>query len=530
MTTNKNIENKLEELGQAIGSDESMVENVIRRINSKSIGTSSTLTAQNIWRIILKSPITKFSVAAVIVIAVLTGIHQFNGPLNGTTAAYAKVKEKIRNVPWIHISYTGYILDEMGNKKSEEGAYDTEIWYSFKSQIVIQKYPMGLIEYQDYANQKVHTYNPVSKRIVITALSNTKFPLEADTPWSWLERNIQRMMPFGGEVTRKTGKYNGQEVEVFEIVSTDTPGMASIRGKIFVDTGTSLPIAEERIYINTKIDKPQRIETGTFDYPEQGPKDIYAFDLPSDTPIVNSLPLPKWWDIKQVYQSHRWKAPEKYIAIVTSELSILDNPIEYVDICYTDGISLRQERHFLFMPGSVSAQWSKQAGEFGNTFDSILRSSQAYKAHGQISITLYQGQYYYSSRRDDIGTWERTKHKIEGRQLTRSDFWHTCPIREIGWPDIRGYADIVQNDYARNNKLIRVEVQQREFYLNPNRDYICQKKTNNNQETDVIEFSRTEAGKWYPKRTKGRGKSKTVYLETDPEFPEGIFDPNNLPK
>jgi len=484
----------------------------------------------NIWRIIMKSRITKLASAAVIVIAVLIGIHPFNSPLNGTTAAYAKVKEKIRNVPWIHISYTGYILDEMGNKKSEEGQLDTEIWYSFKSQIAIQKYPDGLIVYRNFANQKVHTYNPVSKRIVITALSSTKFPLEADTPWSWLERNIQRMMPFGGEVTRKKGKYNGQEVEVFEIVSTDTPGIASIRGKIFVDMSTSLPIAEERIYINTKTDKPQRIETGTFNYPEQGPKDIYALGLPGDTSTVNSLPLPEWEEINRAYQAHRWKAPDRYIVIVTSELSILGNPIEYVDICYTDGISLRQERHFLFIQGPVGVQWRKQAAEIGNTFDSILRWSQALKAHGNISITIYKGQYYYSSRRDDVGIWETTKHKIKGRQLTGSDFWNICPIADMGWPSIRGLIDIVQNDYARNNKLIRIEVQNSEFYLNPNRDYICQKKVKNNQETDVIEFRQTEAGQWYPKKTKGLGTSKTVYLVTDPEFPEGIFDPNNLPK
>ena len=27
-----------------------------------------------------------------------------------------------------------------------------------------------------------------------------------------------------------------------------------------------------------------------------------------------------------------------------------------------------------------------------------------------------------------------------------------------------------------------------------------------------------------------RKKTITVYLNTDPEFPDGIFDPNNLPK
>ncbi len=465
----------------------------------------------------------------VIIVAVLISVNPFNSSLNGTTAAYAKVKEAVRNVPWMHISYSGYILDEMGNKKSEEGELDTEIWYSFRSQIVIQKYHSGLIEYRDYNNQEVHTYNPASKRIVITALSGKKFPLEAATPWSWLERNIERITSFGGEVIRKQGQYNGQEVEVFEIVSTDRPGIASIRCKIFAEKETSLPIAEERIYINTKIDKPQRTETGTFDYPEQGPNDIYAIGLPRDTPIIDSLPLPTWWDIKRVYQTHRRKAPKKYIAIVTSELSILNTPVEYADIVYCDGINFREERHFLFRRGPVGEQWQQQKEDFGNTFDSILKWSQAQKAHGDISIFLYKEQHHYHSRRDE-GKWETTRQKIERRQPTTGDFWNICPITRLGWPDIRGYADVIQNEYARENKLICIEAQGKKFYLNPSRDYICHKKVNNYQVTDVIEYGQTKEGLWYPKRIEDFSKSNTIFLETDPEFPEGIFNPENLPK
>ena len=295
----------------------------------------------------------------------------------------------------MHISYTGgYLLDDAGNKLSKEGELDKEIWYSFKSKVVIYKYSSGRIDYRDYANQEFHAYNPVSKRIVITALSDKKFPLEADTPWIWLERNIERMISFGGEVTRKKGQYNGQDVDVFEIASTDRPGIASIRCKIFVDKETSLPIAEEKKYINTNTGKPQRIGTGTYDYPEQGPKDIYAIGLPSDTQTINSLPLPAWWDIKQAYQSYRRIAPEKYIAIVTSESSLRNNPVKHVDIVYCDGISWRKERHFLSRGGGfVGDQWQQQKDEFGNTFDSILKWSQAQKAHGDISISIYKGRY-----------------------------------------------------------------------------------------------------------------------------------------
>ena len=502
----------------------------IYKSQMKDEHTSRSVRIFKTGRTIMKSRITKLAAAAVIVIAVLIGIYPFNSSPNGTTAAYAKVKEAVRNVSWMHISYTGgYLLDDAGNKLSKEGELDTEIWYSFKSKVVIYKYSNGRIDYRDYANQEFHAYNPVSKKVVITALSGKKFPLGADTPWIWLERNIERMTSLGGEVTRKKGQYNGQDVDIFEIASTDRPGIASIRCKIFVDKDTSLPIAEERKYINTNTGKPQRIETGTYDYPEQGPKDIYAIGLPSDTQTIDSLPLPAWWDIKQAYQSHRRKAPEKYIAIVTSELSLRNTPVEHVDIVYCDGISLRTERHFLSRGGGfVGVQWQQQQKDFGNTFNSILKWSQAQKAYGNISITLYQGQYYYVSRRDE-GKWEAKKQEIKGRELTRDDFWSICPIVRIGWPDIRGYVDVIQNDYARDNKLIRINVQTQEFYLNPNRDYICQKKIWYDQETDVIEYGQTKEGMWYPKKRRG-AENNAVFLETDPEFPEGIFDPNNLPK
>ena len=72
--------------------------------------TTRSIRIFKIGRSIMKSPITKLATAAMIVIAILIYVNPFNGYLNGTTAAYAKVKEAVRNVPWMYISYTGYIL------------------------------------------------------------------------------------------------------------------------------------------------------------------------------------------------------------------------------------------------------------------------------------------------------------------------------------------------------------------------------------------------------------------------------------
>ena len=494
---------------------------------------SRSALSMDIWSAILKAKVGRIAVAACIIVAVLIVLRPSSNSFDGTTAAYAKVGEAIKNVPWMRITYTSRLLDPNGNVRPDHQG-STDIWYSFNSQILIQKYSSGHITFIDYDKKEVYNYNPDSKRIVLSALPGDKLPFGANSPWSWLERNIQRMMPFGGDVTRKRGQYDGQEVEVFKIVATPKRGVAAVRGKIFVDKVTSLPIAEERIYIDTKIDKPQCEEKGTFEYPKRGPADIYDLGLSRDIPTINSLELPPWQDIEDVYESYRRQAPERYISIVTRELRIRGAPIESVEICYADGAHSRQERHFIFRPGAgfVGPQWAEQAAEIGNTFDSILKWSQAFKAAGEISISIFDKSGGYNAHRQDDGTWKTTKQIFdEDRELTAYDFWNLCSIRRIGWPEIRGYADVIQNDFARENNLIRIEAGGRQFYLNPDRDYICQMQANSGGgTTEVKEFAQTREGKWYPKRVEGLGIANTIYLETNPVLPEGIFDPNNLPK
>jgi len=498
------------------------------QIANREVSCSATST--DIWRTVLRGKVGRIAVAACIIIAVLIVLRPSSNSLDGTTAAYAKVGEAVKSVPWMRISYTSKILDLNGNIRTENDQWDTDIWFSFDSQILIQKFSFGQITYKDYSKQEVYNYNPESKRIVLSALSENKFPIEANSPWNWLQRNIQGMMPFGGNVTRKAGQYDGKEVEVFEIVSAPKSGWADARGKIFVDKATSLPIAEEKTYINPKIGKPQRVEKGTFEYPARGPVDIYEVGLSRDIPTVNSLPLPPWEEVNRIYESCSRTAPERYIAIVTRELRTTGAPIESVEICYADGAHSREERHFLFQPGPVGVQWRQQAAEIGDTFDSILKWAQACKARGEISISIYRERcFFYNSHRQEDGTWKTTKREFKDIKLTARDFWNLCPIARIAWPQIRGYADVIQNDFARENNLIHIESQGRQFYLNPDRDYICQMQVNGGT-TEVKEFAQTKEGKWYPKRIEGPDIANTVYLETNPVFPEGIFDSNNLPK
>lgn len=76
MTAKENIEEKLEKLGQAIGSDELFLKNVTNRINAKPIAESNR-TGKSKNKLLLKrfvmNRFTKFAAAAVIIIIVLVG-------------------------------------------------------------------------------------------------------------------------------------------------------------------------------------------------------------------------------------------------------------------------------------------------------------------------------------------------------------------------------------------------------------------------------------------------------------------------
>jgi hypothetical protein len=64
----------------------------------KSEKMQSVSLKPNIWRIIMKSPITKLAVAAVIIIAVMLGIHNIGGSPDGASVAWADVVKNFEQV------------------------------------------------------------------------------------------------------------------------------------------------------------------------------------------------------------------------------------------------------------------------------------------------------------------------------------------------------------------------------------------------------------------------------------------------
>ncbi len=90
-----NINNLIKKLHLKASADlDRRVHDDISMAPAESDKTKSAVTQPNIWRTIMKSPITKLAAAAVIIVAVLVGITQFGG--STTSVVWAEVAQKVQ--------------------------------------------------------------------------------------------------------------------------------------------------------------------------------------------------------------------------------------------------------------------------------------------------------------------------------------------------------------------------------------------------------------------------------------------------
>ncbi len=133
----------------------------------KSKKTKSALALPGIRRQIMKSPITKLVAAAVIIIAVLIGINQFGGSIDGASVAWADVAERFESVPFFNVTqYIGWGPYSQDQKlefhkietwKSENGQTRTHL----RNEVIFAEFVDG-------------------NNVVVAFDSSTKQPLNAD--------------------------------------------------------------------------------------------------------------------------------------------------------------------------------------------------------------------------------------------------------------------------------------------------------------------------------------------------------------
>ena len=539
-----------------------------------------------IGKIIMKNPVRKFAAAAVIIIVLSLMLN--NGSVDIITPAFGldDITAAMQKAEWVHCTMT---LEELSGDTDASPIGIGEGWESWESinpSLSIEKHSNGKIFFTETDTAKTFRYDPETNIITVVyeipSASRETYTSISDM----FNKTLNDLKKQFDKVKYEKGVFEGRPVTTIsvDVDYTSEGGLHSIISFI-VDSETYLPIKMSVQQTSLKKNLTGKM-TGIFGYPNTGPKDIYEAGAPRDAKVVrieaaDNRDNPELVEVLEPYNKARENLVSDYILITTYQYG---SWVRTIDVIYNQGRKQRSEYRPVWR--SVNSEKDKIAYKkaLGDSFESLLKWSQDYlNTEGRnLGIYIYDGEYYYRTEKDPLDEWtiHEKAHRPDHNPIGLND------LSECGWPKILPKNNVkqVENEYSKENGLIAFErisepdirdgklaraAQKDIYYLDPSHDYMCVRKEDflhrtgdNNEVKDVefepneiqdelssvrfvSEFGQTDKGQWYPEKIETHSKSRdadgkekplslsfiyTLYLKTNPVFPEGIFDPNNLPK
>jgi hypothetical protein len=243
-----------------------------------------------IWRITMKSRITRLAAAAVIVIVAVIIINQFGGSINGTSSAFAAMERSMERMKTMHqVYWTDY---------GEGQKHRSETWYDFTSRTVIAKYSRDgkvfKISSLNYDTMKNMVYVPESNAVEIVYRCDVNPRAYPDSAVEVVDDYLKRFEFRGGEVSHQRGVYDGEDVDVFEVTTEGNERRNRERVKLVVNRETHLPIVCETRAVTPEGALALEQEL-SFDFLTDMPKDVYEVGVPrSSKVIVDSVSVERY--------------------------------------------------------------------------------------------------------------------------------------------------------------------------------------------------------------------------------------------
>jgi hypothetical protein len=234
------------------------------------------LTESNIWRIIMRSKITKLTTAAVIIAGIMLGMYALTGSFDGTSITMAQVRQAMENIDWVQM--VGW---------SEEEHISS--WYSFTSKVAIYIYSEGRILYRDFNARKELVWNPGGEAIYESDIDEDRqFASGVSNIYKGLTKAFDSMEAKGDyKITKEIGTYQGQKVEIWtgrRIKGEPGPTHTELF-TMYIDMDKKLPVAAMDVKKGEDGDIQLNVE---FKYPQTGPADIYEAGAPRTAQIKPS--------------------------------------------------------------------------------------------------------------------------------------------------------------------------------------------------------------------------------------------------
>ena len=251
------IEKSIKKLRYKAGAEahDRVLSNVLAALDDNE-KQKSAVGRPNIWRKIMKSPITKLAVAATIIIAVIVGINQFGGSIDGTSVAWGKLAERIEQIETV--SYRMQSSTKTNNATTEALIRQSS------------QYGMRMDSFQENKLSS-QMYTLLEEKIIIVILPERKkyFRKELteeqlqepkiEDPRKWLKSLLSgKYQKLGRNVI------DGVEVEGIEVEKPQFMGgaLADCRVQLWVDIENELPM---RLVVESMPSEDKRYRKTVFD-------------------------------------------------------------------------------------------------------------------------------------------------------------------------------------------------------------------------------------------------------------------------
>ncbi|MHC4637856.1 MAG: hypothetical protein ACYTBP_12590 [Planctomycetota bacterium] len=459
-----------------------------------------------IWRTIMKSRITKLTAAVVIVIAVLVGINHFSGSIDIASIAWADVETAFLAQSWVHLQYDN----------------DEESWYNLKNGDHYHKqlYPWGnsfvYINRTDNLRQRYtpeHSQHITEDRPRIYK-DNIIPPYEPKTAWESIVGHLEKMLENGGSTRRwEVEKYfelvDGIQLVRFDRYYNDAIGRRLLLEQIWADLETRLPVRIwKRLDLAGREAQNRESISGDFDFPKIGPSSIYDLGVPKALPIVKTYGRVVDLSIVEVVEAakaHLNNFPQQYRSIRWD-----NNRASEIDIVWRNGEKIHHNLYFnledypeyhLNLPASAGdvMEWSESQVP---VYIEVWDGERSYTRNNPYPSRSFDE---HSESQVRVGTW----NSLSSPTRTHEEFWtyaNRGDIEDVGFQLIDDIAEEFRDFIGLRLNMGDI---QRDFYIDPQYDYICIRqiwwkqradKWEKVEEYELLEFSQLPGGLWYPSK------------------------------
>ncbi|MCP4257884.1 MAG: hypothetical protein GY774_10205 [Planctomycetes bacterium] len=233
---------------------------------------------QKIWRIIMKSNITKLAAAAVIIIAVILGLTITDGPdIAGVT--WAEVIEKVEQIPALtfdvtnEVSYPGNKTVTYQSENYVAGDYGTKSSISMNGEVFGVKYrlPRKRLAYQMRPKDKTYVRIELPDREAAKGQN-------PDDPRTWLKTILS-----GDYTELGRDNINGVAVEGIECSRPEMTGEDGVM-RLWVGVETNLPvrIEVEMVSMEGGQMRPHKFVMENFQWDVELDASIFEPNIPND--------------------------------------------------------------------------------------------------------------------------------------------------------------------------------------------------------------------------------------------------------